>query len=165
MENQPNATVFVQHYGDITANTANTTCHFIERTTGKLYTPRDLPAGSPVWLEYYDNEQDCNYYQHSVTKQKVWTVEDIDAAEEESQHSIGVAFSREKKSSSPPRSPARRGNSRLLNNSTKKIAMMRRGRPPCRQEDPRPQGAELPEGSSVGSAGGSSLGFAARFVN
>ena len=121
---QPNATVFVQHYGgdgDLTANTANPTCHFIERTTGKLYTPRDLPAGSPVWLEYYDNEQDCNYYQHSVTQQKVWTVEDIDVAEEESQHSIGVAFSREKKSSSPPRSPtARRGNSRPLNNSKSK---------------------------------------------
>jgi hypothetical protein len=121
---QPNATVFVQHYGgdgDLIANTANPTCHFIERTTGKLYTPRDLPAGSPVWLEYYDNEQDCNYYQHSVTQQKVWTVEDIDVAEEESQHSIGVAFSREKKSSSPPRSPtARRGNSRPLNNSKSK---------------------------------------------
>ena len=70
-----------------------------------------------MWLEYYDKEHDCNYYQHSVTKEKVWTVEEIDAAEEESKHSVSVSFSREMKSSSssPSPSPKRRDStSRLL---------------------------------------------------
>ena len=109
--------VFVQHYIDQDDGKSTLSCQFVERTTGTIYKPFELPAGSPVWLEYYDKEHDCNYYQHSVTKEKVWTVEEIDAAEEESKHSVSVSFSREMKSSSssPSPSPKRRDStSRLL---------------------------------------------------
>ena len=102
--------IFVQRYDD---DNASASCHFVERNTQKIYAPSELPAGSPVWLEYYDNEHNCNYYQHSVSKEKVWTLDEIDAAEDEARHSIGVDMGmREKKSASS--SPSRRNSLQQL---------------------------------------------------
>jgi hypothetical protein len=56
-------------------------CRFVDRRTGRAFLARDLPRGADVWLEYYDDGADREYYQHSRTGDKVWTLRQIDEAE------------------------------------------------------------------------------------
>lgn len=56
-------------------------CRFVDRRTGRAFLTRDLPQGADVWLEYYDDAADREYYQHSRTGEKLWTLRQIDEVE------------------------------------------------------------------------------------